>query len=55
MPIGSWLRKELRFLIEEYLRKDRIEKQGLFDPRVISELVSSHLSGVKTLHGSYGI
>ena len=45
MPIGSWLRKELRFLIEEYLRKDRIEKQGLFDPRVISELVSSHLSG----------
>ena len=45
MPIAAWLRRELRFLIEEYLRKDRIEKQGLFDARIISGLVSSHLSG----------
>ncbi len=28
MPIGAWLKKELKFLIEEYLHKDRIEKQG---------------------------
>jgi asparagine synthase (glutamine-hydrolysing) len=45
MPIGAWLRKELKFLIEEYLRKERIEKQGLFDPRVISDLISNHMSG----------
>jgi asparagine synthase (glutamine-hydrolysing) len=45
MPIGAWLRKELKFLMEEYLRKDRIQKQGLFDPRIISDLASNHISG----------
>ena len=44
MPIGAWLRKELKFLIEEYLRKDRIEKQGIFDPQMILDLVSNHVS-----------
>jgi asparagine synthase (glutamine-hydrolysing) len=45
MPIGAWLRKELKFLIEEYLHKDRIEKQGLFDSRIIRDMVSNHMSG----------
>jgi asparagine synthase (glutamine-hydrolysing) len=45
MPIGAWLKKELKFLTEEYLRKDRIEKQGLFDPAVIRDLVTNHMSG----------
>ena len=45
MPIGAWLKKELKFLIEEYLRKDRIEKQGLFDPGIIRDLVTNHMSG----------
>jgi len=44
MPIGAWLRKELKFLIEEYLHKDRIERQGIFDPRIISDMVSDHMS-----------
>jgi len=45
MPIGAWLRKELKFLIEEYLHKDRIEAQGLFDPGLIRDLVLDHMSG----------
>jgi asparagine synthase (glutamine-hydrolysing) len=45
MPIGAWLKKELKFLVEEYLRKDRIEKQGLFDPGIIRDLVTNHMSG----------
>jgi asparagine synthase (glutamine-hydrolysing) len=45
MPIGAWLRKELKFLIEEYLPEDRIEKQGVFDPRIIRDMVSNHMSG----------
>jgi asparagine synthase (glutamine-hydrolysing) len=44
MPIGAWLRKELKFLIEEYLHKDRIERQGIFDPRIISDMVLDHMS-----------
>lgn len=45
MPIGAWLRKELKFLIDEYLHKDRVERQGIFDPRIIRDMVSNHMSG----------
>ena len=45
MPIGAWLKKELKFLIEEYLRTDRIKRQGLFDPAVIEAMVLDHMSG----------
>lgn len=45
MPIGTWLRKELKFLVEEYLLKDRIEQQGVFNPRIIADMVSDHMSG----------
>jgi len=45
MPIGAWLRKELKFLVEEYLRKDRIEKQGILDPGIIRDLVTTHMNG----------
>jgi asparagine synthase (glutamine-hydrolysing) len=45
MPIGVWLRKELKFLIDEYLHKDRVERQGIFDPRIIRDMVSNHMSG----------
>ena len=45
MPIGAWLKKELAFLMEEYLHKDRIEKQGILDAGVIRDLVSTHMSG----------
>ena len=36
MPIGAWLRNELRFLIDEYLDRDRIEKQDIFNYEKIS-------------------
>ncbi len=45
MPIGAWLRKELKFLIDEYLHKDRVERQSIFDPRIIRDMVSNHMSG----------
>jgi asparagine synthase (glutamine-hydrolysing) len=31
--------------MEEYLHKDRIEKQGILDAGVIRDLVSTHMSG----------
>jgi len=43
MPIGAWLRKELRFLIDEYLDETRINKQGFFEYEVISRLISNHM------------
>jgi len=45
MPIGAWLKRELKFLIEEYLHKERIKRQGLFDPAVIEAMVLDHMSG----------
>jgi asparagine synthase (glutamine-hydrolysing) len=44
MPIGAWLRKELRFLIDDYLREETIRRQGLFRYEVISRLVRDHMS-----------
>ncbi|MBN2059372.1 MAG: asparagine synthase (glutamine-hydrolyzing) [Deltaproteobacteria bacterium] len=45
MPIGAWLRKELKFLIDDYLVRDKIRKQGIFDFDIINELVDMHMRG----------
>jgi len=44
MPIGVWLRKDLRFLIDEYLGKGRIEKQGIFNYPVIERIIQTHMT-----------
>jgi asparagine synthase (glutamine-hydrolysing) len=43
MPIGAWFRKELYFLVEEYLDHGRIQEQGLFNPEVIKRLIDDHM------------
>jgi asparagine synthase (glutamine-hydrolysing) len=45
MPIGAWLRNELKFLIDEYLDEGRVQKQGLFRSAVIQGLVADHMAG----------
>ena len=45
MPIGAWLKKELKFLVEEYLHETRIETQGILNPRIIRDMVLDHMSG----------
>ncbi len=45
MPINTWLRKELRFLVEEYLNDASIRKQGVFRPAAVRELVRRHMGG----------
>lgn len=45
MPIGVWLRRELKFLIEEYLSEASIRRQGLFHHEVIRELINDHMAG----------
>ncbi|MBN1847347.1 MAG: asparagine synthase (glutamine-hydrolyzing) [Deltaproteobacteria bacterium] len=45
MPIGAWLKKELRFLVDEYLDKATIQKQGIFRYDVITDLVDKHMTG----------
>jgi len=43
MPIGAWLRKELRFLIDDYLDEARIRNQGFFEYDVVKKLVTDHM------------
>jgi asparagine synthase (glutamine-hydrolysing) len=45
MPIGAWFRKELRFLIEEYLSETVIRKQDFFNVEVIERLIRDHMEG----------
>ncbi|MFH1487331.1 MAG: asparagine synthase (glutamine-hydrolyzing) [Pseudomonadota bacterium] len=45
MPIGAWLRKELRFLVDEYLSEDPIKKQGLFNGEMIRSFIRDHMEG----------
>jgi len=44
MPISKWLKTDLRYLIEEYLSKDVITRQGIFNYAVIQELISNLMS-----------
>ncbi|MDY7033016.1 MAG: asparagine synthase (glutamine-hydrolyzing) [Thermodesulfobacteriota bacterium] len=38
MPIGRWLKGELKFLIDDYLSKERIYRQGIFNSMEIERL-----------------
>ena len=44
MPISKWLKTDLRYLISEYLSKDVIARQGIFNYAVIQELVNNLMS-----------
>ncbi|HCX90887.1 MAG TPA: asparagine synthase (glutamine-hydrolyzing) [Deltaproteobacteria bacterium] len=41
MPIGKWLKGELRFLIDEYLSTERLNKQGIFNQMEVERLKQS--------------
>lgn len=50
VPLGSWLRNDLRELMCDTLSRESLDRQGLFNTRVVQGLVSDHLKGVKD-HG----
>jgi len=43
IPISTWLKKDLRFLIDEYLSEEFIKRQQIFKYDYVHELVESHL------------
>ncbi len=44
LPIGSWFRGDLRELIRDVLAPGCVARQGLFDPAVVDELLTCHLT-----------
>jgi asparagine synthase (glutamine-hydrolysing) len=45
MPVGSWLRGELRPWVEDLLLEPRSLGRGYFDPGAVRRLVAEHLDG----------
>ncbi|MFL5763463.1 MAG: asparagine synthase (glutamine-hydrolyzing) [Bacteroidia bacterium] len=45
IPLEEWLKKELRFLIDEFLSKEMIEKYGIVDPAYVEKMKSDFLGG----------
>ncbi len=50
MPVSAWLRSELRPLLTELLEPTRIQKQGLFDPKMIQKMVERHVERQRDWH-----
>lgn len=45
MPIGEWIKKDLKKTIEEYLSEKSVKEMGLFNYSFIRELLDDHYSG----------
>jgi asparagine synthase (glutamine-hydrolysing) len=43
-PMGTWLREDLRPLVEDLLAEERIQREGLFDASFVKGLLAAHYS-----------
>lgn len=50
VPLSSWLKGELRYLIDHYLNHDFIEKVGIFRSAVIQKLIDDFFNGKDYLY-----
>jgi len=44
IPISKWLKSDLRFLIDEYLSEEKLERQEIFDFKPVEKLISDLFS-----------
>lgn len=45
LPIGTWLRRELREMLRDTLCRPAVERRGVFDARMVGRLLESCLNG----------
>jgi asparagine synthase (glutamine-hydrolysing) len=45
VPIASWLRNELRPLVDETLDEQKLQRQGMFNAKFVRQLLNEHWSG----------
>ena len=48
IPLGRWLRTDLRDIMEDLLAPERIEVRGLFAPGAVDRLMREHLSAARS-------
>jgi asparagine synthase (glutamine-hydrolysing) len=46
-PMGTWLRGDLRPMVEDLLAKERLEADGLFNVNFVNSLLDAHYAGVE--------
>jgi asparagine synthase (glutamine-hydrolysing) len=44
-PMGTWLREDLRPLVEDLLDEQRLRRQGLFNVPAVRSILTSHAAG----------
>jgi asparagine synthase (glutamine-hydrolysing) len=55
-PMRRWLRTDLRAMTEDLLSTDRLRRQGIFDPAMVSEVTRAYLDGRHdNAHLMYGL
>jgi asparagine synthase (glutamine-hydrolysing) len=45
MPIGRWFRGPLQSFLRDQLSPERLKRQGLFEPRAVSQMIDEHVRG----------
>ena len=45
IPVGAWMKRELRPLFEDCFSKERLTGQGAFNPSAVASLFEAHLEG----------
>jgi asparagine synthase (glutamine-hydrolysing) len=45
VPLGDWLRGSFKRMVDEYVLSERAVTRGIFEPKVLQELVSRHNAG----------
>ncbi len=47
VPIGEWFKDVLAGFTRSLLQSDRFAERGLFEPRVVNQMLEEHESGVR--------
>jgi asparagine synthase (glutamine-hydrolysing) len=45
IPLGSWLKTDLRYLVHDYLNKEIVAEMGVIDPRYTEDLKKKFFGG----------
>ena len=48
IPLGRWLRTDLRDIMEDLLSPERVRARGLLSPSVVEDLKREHLAGTRS-------
>ena len=45
IPLAGWLKGELSYLVRDYLNEDKLKREGIFNPGVVSSSIKDFMNG----------